>query len=653
MVLLFLLQLSFSTCQAQPLTRRFVVDFEQKAGSPDQIFSVKRDRQTLPDSPADITNKDGYEESDSSPDDKSVYGAKTTLIESNFWLWLYATHLLVGYGPILTTENLPSNSTPYSWLPAEVVVVLGWLLKNYWNSDLPSFNLIKQQEATSLLKQGNHLFATITMMLASGHSKPQNQPPGSSSQETSGATTRLTGSFISPLNTTDYDGGNGGSQQHSHTLGLNCFVHPCHDVCIFRPSSDSGEPADRPPNAGQSPCAHLANGYCFSCMSHFGSVIGTRQQQTAPLDIWQDIPAIERQYDFGQLFQSQPQQQQPHSIDAPPANNSDPGDELTLDSLRAETSFTTDAAGQSACDATVSGEDSQLCPCGRICNSAKALSVHKSKYHTGQQTCYLMVEREDGQQQPCGKVCKHAKALSDHKRIAHTGQKICDVMVVWEDGHQRPCGTLSKNLQALSTHKNRYHSGQRVCDVMVQREDGQQRLCGKICKNVQALRLHRGNGHSEQKNCDVTVVGEDGQPRPCGRVWGKHITLSNHKSGYHTGHKTCHVAVTGEDGQQRPCGKISKNAKALTTHKSRYHSGQRTCHETVVGEDGQRWLCCKVCKNNRALYDHKSRCHTGQQTCNETVVGADDQQRLCGKVCSSAKALMNHKRVHLKRKTVD
>ncbi|WP_257287791.1 hypothetical protein, partial [Endozoicomonas sp. SESOKO2] len=119
-------------CQAQPLTRRFVVSFEQKTGSPNQNVSVTPGQHTLKGTLSDIAHTKGYAGSDLPSDEKQVRpnGCEltTTIIESTSWQWLYANHLLSGYERILTSKNTPLDSTSYSWLPIEVVVAVGWLL---------------------------------------------------------------------------------------------------------------------------------------------------------------------------------------------------------------------------------------------------------------------------------------------------------------------------------------------------------------------------------------------------------------------------------------------------------------------------------------------------------------------------------------------
>ncbi|WP_257282069.1 ankyrin repeat domain-containing protein [Endozoicomonas sp. ISHI1] len=191
---------------------------------------------------SDIAHAHGYAESDLPSDEKQgrLNGRQltTTIIESISWPWLYANHLLVDYELILTSKNTPLSSTSYSWLPAKMVVAVGWLLKSYFYIYISSFNSIAQKELCQV-----HPLAAIITMPGSGSDQPQHPPSESSGQQAQGATACPAGSFNSFLYS-DSAGGSGGSQQHQHTLGLDCFVSPCHGVCQFRPSSDSSGPAE-------------------------------------------------------------------------------------------------------------------------------------------------------------------------------------------------------------------------------------------------------------------------------------------------------------------------------------------------------------------------------------------------------------------------
>ncbi|WP_257281818.1 ankyrin repeat domain-containing protein [Endozoicomonas sp. ISHI1] len=259
-------------CQAQPLTRRSVVAVEQKTGSQNLNFSIKPDQHTLSGTFSDIAHTKGYAESDLPPDEKqgrlNDCELKTIVIESILWPWLYANY-----------KNTPLSSTSYSWLLAEVVVAVGWLLKSYWNIKLPSFNPITQKELCQV-----HPLAAIITMPGSGNDQQQHPPSESSGEQAQQATVGPAGSFNSFLySDSDSADGSGGSQQHQHSLGLNCFVSPCHGVCQFRPSSDSGGPAEWPVNSAehstgqaggtpeQSSCTHLDNGHSSECTGHVNS----------------------------------------------------------------------------------------------------------------------------------------------------------------------------------------------------------------------------------------------------------------------------------------------------------------------------------------------------------------------------------------------
>uniref|UniRef100_UPI002148A27F ankyrin repeat domain-containing protein n=1 Tax=Endozoicomonas sp. SESOKO2 TaxID=2828743 RepID=UPI002148A27F len=162
----------------------------------------------------------------------------------------------------------------YSWLPIEVVVAVGWLLTSYWNIDSPSFNPMKQKE----LCQEQPLAAIITVP-GSGTQQQQDPPSESSGQQAQEAPACPSDSSNSFLHSDSADG-NEGSEQHRHTLGLDCFVFTCHGICQFRPSSDSSGPTEWPMNFAehstdqtaatpeQSSCSHLDNGHCPECVGH-------------------------------------------------------------------------------------------------------------------------------------------------------------------------------------------------------------------------------------------------------------------------------------------------------------------------------------------------------------------------------------------------
>ncbi|WP_422411325.1 MULTISPECIES: hypothetical protein [unclassified Endozoicomonas] len=681
-------------CQAGSLTRRFIVEFERDAGSPKQNFSIKPDWHTLSANPSDITHTNDYAEADLPPDKKrhssSGYGTEKTIIESISWQWLYASNLLIAYELFVITKVAPMNTDPYLWLPLEALVAVAWLLKNYWRPDMRLSGPIEQQ-ATSMMTRVDHRFATITAVFGSTENSPGYQSSESSSQPASKATLSLMSSFISPLNN-DYNGGNGGHQQQLHTLGLNCFVYPCHGFCQLYTVSGSSEPAEWPRNTLESACVHVAIGYCSSCMRHFDKAYAGDSSQNPLFKTLNDLSDIQLPFDSDPLFDGQLTGLIQNTIDATGSLNGDvpmvghlssiaddfavinksldlqrflKEDEVAFTLSPSETQQTTSKSsllnqkpfhlfrtgtaeakadsGQETCEVVVVGKDGQQRPCRRGFKSARALSDHKRKYHTSQRICSLTVVGEDGQQRPCGKVLKSTGALANHKSSYHTGQKVCDLTEVGEGGQQRPCGKLCKNAKALTDHKSKYHTGQRTCEEIVFGEGSQQRPCGKLCKNAKALIDHKSKYHRGQQTCEVIVFGKDGRQGPCGKICKNAIILANHKRREHSGQRTCTVIVGGEGGQQRPCGRVFKSAAALSDHKSKYHSGQQACKVMVVGEDGQQRPCGKLCKNAKALVTHRRGQHTGQQTCEVILFAKGGQQRPCGKVLKSINALSDHK----------
>ncbi|WOG26979.1 hypothetical protein [Endozoicomonas sp. 8E] len=632
------------------MKRRYIVELQQDAAFSNQSFSIKPDQRALSDSPSDIANKNGFKRPDLPSDYKRQrffsYEVKTTLIESISWQLLYATNLLVAFELITTSKAPPLGITSYSWLPIEGIITVGWLLKSYWNSDSPLFKPTEQTEVS--LTQGSQPFAIIAMMHGSAYDQQQSQLSESSGQQAPKANSQPASVFTSPLSYGSGDG-YGDPQQHSHTLGLDCFVDPCHGVCKFRSSSENTGPAEGALNSGeilashtgaipgQNSCPH--NCLCYRCIWNFDPANETSS----------DPFGIQLQWASDLLFQI-------HGIDDNPVNTTAPEDtvscNLTMVNEDGQLQYCEKVyksvqslsnhqrkfhTGKKACLAPVVGKDDRLRPCGEVCKNASALSNHKRRAHTGQQTCDVTVIEEDGQQRPCGKVRKNAGALSNHKIRAHTGQQTCDVTVIEEDGQQRPCTTVCKSTIALSSQKV-------SCNLTMVDEDGQLRYCEKVYKSVQSLSDHQRKVHTGKKNCLAPVVGKDGRLRPCGKVCKNASALSNHKRRTHTGQQTCDVTVVEEDGQQRPCGKVWKNAGALSNHKIRTHTGQQTCDVTVIEEDGQQRPCGTVCKSSRALSSHKRGCHSGQKTCEVIVVGKDDKPQPCGRVCKSVIALSSHKR---------
>ncbi|WOG26992.1 hypothetical protein [Endozoicomonas sp. 8E] len=599
------------------MKRRYIVELQQDAAFSNQSFSIKPDQRALSDNPSDIANKNGFKRPDLPSDDKQQrffsYEVETTLIESISWQLLYATNLLVAFELITTSKAPPLGTTSYSWLPIEGIVTVGWLLKSYWNPDSPLFKPTEQTQVR--LTQGNQLYAITTMMYGSGDDQQQSQLPESSGQQAPQTTRQPTSAFTSPLSSGSGDGYED-PQKHSHTLGLDCFVHPCHGVCKFRSYSDSANERSNDPFAIQlqdhdindNPVNTTASAVPVHCNMKKVDDDGQLRNCRA---VFKSIQSLLNH------------QKKVHS-------------------------------GKKTCLAHMVGKDCRLRPCGKFCKSAKTLSDHKRRTHSGQKNCVETVVGEDGLQRPCEKVCKNAMTPPDHIKFAHSGETTCDLTVLGEDGLQRPCGKICKDAIALSDHKKNAHTRQRTCDLTIVGEDGLQRLCGKLCKDAKALSNHKKKPtHTGLRSCDVTLVGKDGQQWPCGRVCKNDRILSFHKLRYHSGKKTCEVIVVGKNGKQQPCGKVCNNAYVLLDHKKRKHSGQRTCVVNVSDDFGRPWSCGKVCKNASALRDHKRGTHNKQQTCDIAVDGKDGRQRPCGTACKNAQTLSIHKKTHRKRKPVD
>ncbi len=655
-------------CQAETLTRRYIVELQQDAAFSNQSFSIKPDQRLLSDNPSDIADKNNFITPDLASDYKRQsffsYKVKTTLIESISWQLLYATNLLVAFELIMTSKAPPLGATSYSWLPIEEIATVGWLLKNYWNPYSALFKLIEQSEIR--LTQGNQPFAITTMMHGSGYEQqqPQSQLPESSDQQAPQTTRQPTSAFTNPLSSGSGDGFRD-PKQHAHTLGLDCFVHPCHGVCKFRSSSENMGPAERSLKSEESLASHSGttpeqnscphNCLCYRCVRHSDPANETSNNPIA----------IQLQWAFGQPFQV-------HDIDDNPANTTpspvpvpcnltileEDGQlrncEKVYKSVQSLLNHKRQVhTGQKTCLTPVVGEDGLLRPCGKVCKNLVALSNHRRSTHTGQQTCNVIMVTEDGRERLCGKVCKSGGAMSSHKKNVHSRQRTCGETVVGEDGQLRPCGKLFRSTQSLSTHKYSRHTGQKTCDMPLVREDGRQWPCGTVCKSNKALSDHKRGYHSGQKICEVIVIGEDGKQQPCGRVCKNAYILSSHKQRHHSEQKTCDVIVADEDRQQRPCGKVCKSVQDLSCHKSRYHCGQQTCNAILVSEDGQQRPCGTVCKNKRTLSGHRRSAHTGQQTCDVTMVGEDGQPQPCGKVYKNVNTFSKHKRTHRKRKPVD
>ncbi|WP_422411210.1 MULTISPECIES: C2H2-type zinc finger protein [unclassified Endozoicomonas] len=687
--MLLLLWLS-AVCQANPWKGRFSVELELNASSK-QSFSIKSDRPTLSGNPLDTTDTKSYPGSALSTDDKQHRHAGSTIIESISWRWFYATNLLMAFELILTTQDALVSCAPYSSLPLEAIIAVSWLLKSFWHPDSPLFKSIEQQAAL-MLTEGDHRFATITTMFGSGHNPPPYQASESSGQPTPATSNQATDFFTSIFYSGSADG-NGGSQQHQHTLGLNCFVYPCNGVCQFRPPSDSSDSVERPlnsPNSSidnavtpQQTCPHLPHGHCLSCMRYLDPACASASQAYSTLKTLDELFEIQLPFDSGPLFD-----RELNDFGSNPANNFN-----SIDLLNAGAAYRSDAIGapndeeltfrnfsfndyefpatngsldlqsfaenarfsltlnQSPLPTGISETQQTTYESFQLSQSqadrpptAAASALSDRIIVTGQTTCNLIVIGEDGQQQLCGKSYKRIQSLSEHKSREHSGEKTCDSTVIGEDGEQRPCGKVCKNARVLSCHKSRIHPRQQVCHVKVVGKDGQPQPCGKVSTSVVALSSHKSKAHSMQKTCHVTVVGNNGQLKPCAKIFKSAQSLASHKCQYHSGQKTCDMITIGEDGQSHPCGKICKNAQSLSTHKSQYHSGQRTCRVTIVGENGQLQPCKKIFKSALSLSTHKSQFHNRQWICDVTIVGENGQLQPCGKVYRRPQSLSTHRR---------
>ncbi|WOG27054.1 hypothetical protein [Endozoicomonas sp. 8E] len=658
----------------------------------------------MPDSLSEIADKNSYAGSTSPPDKKrqKLYGSAvaTTLFYSITWQWLYVTNLLTGFE--LTVKDATLSTFPYSWRLSEAVIVLGWLLKSYWNPDSPilkpteQLNLIEQQEVTSMLTQRESSFATTIAVLGSGYDQTQDRPSEPPAHQAPQTTTRTKGHLTHLPN---YDSGedNRDPQQHSHTLGLTCFVHPCHGVCRLRSASDGRGPDDWPldfeenstgltgATPGQSSCSHSANQHCNSCMGYFKSEEVPDSQEKSLLELLNDCSGIQHLLDSDPLSELLT-----YDIGGNPADGIDSVDGVAQDEatcstgsakvfhheLRMPGNLTPTADFAANNDSlyllsllgeigvsishsetlVVTSESSHSNQCQTdFCQTGtvESESDQKIRDHSNQMTYDVNIVREGGQLRPCGAVRKNAQSLRSHKGSHQTGKRTCNMTVIGEDGQPHTCGTVWPNAKTLYNHKRSFHSGKKTCQRTLVGKDGQPRPCEKVCKSATALSDHITRSHSGQKTCYLTLVTKDGLQYPCGAVCNSAAALSDHKRRCHGEQHTCDATVVRKDGLSQLCGKLYNNIGALRRHKSANHSGQKTCDLTEVKEDGQRRPCGLVCKNIQALRDHKRKHHTGPQICDLTVIGINGESQPCRKVCSSSKSLADHRRrKHLKRKSV-
>ncbi|WOG26989.1 hypothetical protein [Endozoicomonas sp. 8E] len=367
------------------MTRRYIVELKQDALFSNQSFFIKPEQRALSDNPSDIADKNGFVRSGLPSDYKRQrffsYEVKTTFIESISWQLLYATNLLFAFELITTSKAPPLGTTSYSWLPIEGIVTVGWLLKSYWNPDSTLFKPSEQTEVR--LTQGSQPFAITAMMHGSGDEQQQSQLSESSGQQPPQATSQPTSAFASSLYSGSGDG-YGDPQQHSHTLGLDCFVHPCHGVCTFRSHPDSAnERSDDP----------------FDIQLQVRGINDNPVNTTAPaVPVNCKLTIVDED---GQLRNCEGVYKSVKSL---------------LDHQRRVHS------GKKTCLATVVEKDGRRRPCGKLCKNAKTLSDHKRRAHSGQKKCVVTVVGRDGLQRPCGKICKSTKALSSHRLGFHSGQ---------------------------------------------------------------------------------------------------------------------------------------------------------------------------------------------------------------------------------------
>ncbi|WOG28484.1 hypothetical protein [Endozoicomonas sp. 8E] len=199
--LLLLLILFSVICQAAKLKRSFVVELEQGGDSSIRSFAIKPEQLILSGNPSYIADTHACRGPASPLGDKphriGGYGVETFLIGSASWQLIYAASLLVAYRLVLSTNDAALSGKPYSWLPEEALIAVGWLLKSYWNPHSSLFDPMDQMKASQ-----DDPFVITTMMLP-GQSQKQNgqqqsQASASSGQQASGSTTHVTGSHPPP-----------------------------------------------------------------------------------------------------------------------------------------------------------------------------------------------------------------------------------------------------------------------------------------------------------------------------------------------------------------------------------------------------------------------------------------------------------------------
>ncbi len=421
-------------CQADSSKRCFVVDFHQDdAGSSIQSVSIKSNLDTLSYNPSDIADTSGYVGLDFSPDDKPYglngYGLKTTLIESISWPLIYASHLLVAYELMLSSHETSLSAKPFSWPPVEAFVVIGWLLKNDWNSDSSLFIPMDQQEASQ-----DEPF-TITTMMLPGNSQQknnqQNQPSTSSGQQaTGGATSTRTTVFASGSQSSGSGDDDKNPGPHRHTFDNNCHFGSCHGVCKLRSPSVGGESARGPVNSVAS-SASLVTMATFTQSKRPPSAVPFAQRGTASKTCKCEV---------------------------------------------------TDPTRPFVCEVLLKLESGERLPCGVRFKHREMLTYHQEKYHTPLRFCDVIVVGGNGEQRVCGEVFKMPEQQR-HNRRYHEGEVnirwsspdrsyqvlgsvFCDVIVYlpahdYERGvrgtSQQLCGQIFATNESLRRHRSSCH----------------------------------------------------------------------------------------------------------------------------------------------------------------------------------------------------
>ncbi|WP_422410237.1 MULTISPECIES: hypothetical protein [unclassified Endozoicomonas] len=548
-------------CQTEALTRHYIIELGQDAGSPKQNSIIEREPPALSRKPSDIADTNAYAGPALAPHEKrhrsDSYGLQMTFVESIPWQLLYTAHLQVVYELILPSSLTARGASFYPQLPLEAILLVGWLLKSYLNTSSKWFDWAQQQASR------DYPFTAITGTTGSGHGQTQYSPSASSTQQVSAATPLLAG-YVTEVSYSDFGDGNGEPEQHPHTLGLNCFLHPCNGVCQFRPSSNIREPA-------------VWSQYC-------------EERSTDQTDDVPDIPVLlNSDVVFGP---------QAHEFDCNPIDGGASG------SMSTGTTFTAGDSGLFNDDLTMPGDwfyTANDLAANNELPGRESLLVDEPIFFTpadSERQQIITEPSRSGQGQPPLFRADTVEATD------HTGQKKPNLAVLAEGHQPQTLRTVCKNAKGLSNLRSRVHIGQRICEVIVIGEDGQQRPCGKICKNARVMSSHKSARHSGQKTCDLTVVGEDGQQRSCGKVFKNLYALYLHKNNFHIRHRTCLVAVVREDGQRRICGVTCMTARELRDHKQKEHSGQKACGLTIAGLN-QQCPCKVVCKNAKALTGHK------------------------------------------------